>query len=241
MRFFLFLATCLFVGCGAESSDPAEPQASASTTAFDEAIENDPCGVLTPALLSDVVGVPVDRLEQLEVTGLCSYSWDGGQASLGRITVLESAERAQERFDQTYRQMTPEEREQAAEAMREGLERRRAAGELSDEQARMAGGIAGMAGDMAETTEYEPIPDLGDQASYDGTVRTMKAGVLGDVTVAESSLHVRLGNLITTVRTDLYEPGDDIEVIRAGPPPEARQQNRETTIALARAVLDALR
>lgn len=247
MRHVPLLAVVLLVGCATESSDPTGDRADASTSTvgsalFDESIEDEPCTVLTPALLSEVVGVPAADLEQREMMGVCAYSWEGGEASLGRLAVHESAGQAQQRFEQTYRQITPEERERAAEAMRESLERRREAGELTDEQARMAGGLADMAGGVAQTTEYEPVSDIGDQAVYDGTVRTIQTGTLGDMKVAESSLHLRLGNLVTTVRADLYEPpGDDLDVIRAGPPPEARQQNRETTIALARAVLGALR
>lgn len=243
MRFLSLLVLILLVGCATESSDPAGDRAdmSASTVLFGEDLEDEPCAVLTPALLSEVVGVPAADLKQRDLMGRCTYSWEGGQASIGSLDVHESAERAQQRFEQTYRQLTPEERERGAVAMREELERRREAGELTEEQARMAGGLADMAGGMAQTTEYEPVPGVGDQAVYDGTVRTIQTGTLGDITVAESSLHLRLGNLVTTVRANLYEPGDDLDARRAGPPPEARQQNRETTVALARAVLGALR
>lgn len=243
MRSLSLLVLILLVGCATESGDPAGNRADASSSSalFGEDLEEEPCAVLTPEILSEVVGVPAADLEQRAMMGRCMYSWEGGQASLGSLDVYESAERAQQRFEQTYRQITPEERERGAVAMREELERRREAGELTEEQARMAGGLADMAGGMAQTTDYEPVSDVGDQAVYDGTVRTIQTGTLGDVTVAESSLYLRLGNLVTTVRADLYESGGDLDARRAGPPPEVRQQNRETTVALARAVLGALR
>lgn len=243
MRYLSLFVLLLLVGCATESGDAAgdTAEASASAVLFDEDLEDEPCAALTPAMISQVVGVPEADLEQRDMMGRCMYSWEGGQASIGSLDVYESAERAQQRFEQTYRRLTPEEREQAAAAMREQLERRREAGEITEEQARMAGGLADVAGGVAQTTDYEPVPGVGDQAVYDGTVRTMQTGMLGDVTVAESSLHLRLGNLVTTVQADLFEPGGDMDARRAGPPPEVRQQNRETTIALARAVLDALR
>jgi hypothetical protein len=72
---------------------------------------------------------------------------------------------------------------------------------------------------------------------YDGTVHVMDVGGAGPMTTAESRLHFRSGNLIATVAADLFDPGRDIDARRSGPPLEARQRNREVTLALGRAVL----
>ncbi|MEM9998969.1 MAG: hypothetical protein AAF809_14800, partial [Bacteroidota bacterium] len=241
------------VGCGSDSapSSAAASSASAETasnsnTVYETALEEDPCALLTVAMVSEVAGVPDDALDQIAISGMCSYSWDAtdtygaGTAALRTVEVLEDQEAASSYFAQAYRQLTDEERAQAEAAIAAQVEAQRAEGEVTDEQAEMADGFASLAAGMQATVEYQPVEGIGDQALYDGTLRTMNIPMIGDIVVAETSLHVRDGNLIVTVGYDGFDAGEDMEAMKAGPSEAVQADNMAKSIALARAILAEL-
>lgn len=242
------------VGCGSDSGTssgeavaPAQGVAAAIGKVYDTSVEDeDPCVLLTPAMVSEVTGVPADALDQTNIIGMCAYSWDatesygGGSAGLRAADVYEDAEAAATYFAQAYRQLTDEERAQAEAAIAAQVEEQRAAGEVTDEQADMADGFASLAAGMQATVDYQPVEGVGDQALYDGTLRTMNLPVVGETIVAETDLYVRDGNLILNVGYDGFDPGGDLDAMRAGPPEAMQAENKAKSVELAQAILAGL-
>lgn len=243
------LPALLLVACGGGAGDTAArgaadestpARAAASGPLFDRSVGDLSCEVLTPELVSGVLGVPVADLRQTSVLGACSYRWSGGTAGMTSLRVFDDAARAVRFFEDAYREMSPEEVARAMEAIGTEMERRTGTGEVTREQAAIGREVTAGAGAAAATVRYEAVQGLGDRAVYDGTVRsTPLPGGAGTVTTAASQAAVVLANALFVVEVNAWR-GDDAGARAAGPPPEARARNRELTLAMARAVLTEL-
>jgi len=249
---FLWIAlpALLLMACGGGAGDtpaggedgesaPARTTATASPL-FDRSVGQLSCEVLTPELVSGVLGVPVADLRQTSIMGACSYRWDGGTAAMTSLRVFEDPARAVRFFQDAYRDMSPEEVARAMEAIGVEMERRTATGEVTREQEAIGRDVTAGAGAASATVRYEAVQALGDRAVYDGTVRSAPLpGGAGTITTAASQATVILANALFTVEVNAWR-GDDAGTRAAGPPPEARARNRELTLAMARAVLTEL-
>lgn len=244
------LPTLLLVACGGGGGDaaaggPGAEASSARTSSapgplFDRSVGDLSCEVLTPELVSGVLGVPAADLRQTSVMGACNYRWSGGTAAMTSLRVFDDAARAVRFFEDAYREMSPEEVARAMEAIGTEMERRTATGEVTREQAAIGREVTAGAGAAAATARYEAVQGLGDRAVYDGTVRSAPLpGGAGTVTTAASQATVVVANALFTVEVNAWQAAD-AGARAAGPPPEARARNRELTLALARAVLTEL-
>jgi len=114
--------------CGGAGSPAAEERV------FDDAIEADPCAVLTTSDVAQATGVAAEGITRQEVSG-CLYSWDGGSIWLAGVEVHGSVEKAKGSFARFTEDATAEEVEASVEQIREELAERRAAGEADPSRA----------------------------------------------------------------------------------------------------------
>lgn len=249
----LLVALIVAAGCGGGADAPAggegpaegaasSPSGSAAAPSgplFDRSVGDLSCELLTAELVAAVVGVPASELQGRSVLGACTQRWSDGSATLTSLRVFDDAARAARFFEDSNRQLTPEEAARAAEAIGAEMERRAGAGEVTREQVETGRPITAGAA-AAATQPMEVVDGLGDRALYDGTVRTMPLpGGAGNVTTAASQVAVLLGNAVFTAEVNAWRPGGAGER-ESGPPPEARARNRELTLALGRALIQEL-
>jgi hypothetical protein len=243
-------AILLLVACGGGGGDTSPggdaagegnppTAATASGPLFDRSVGDLSCEVLTPELVSGVLGVPAAELRQTSVMGACNYRWSGGTAGMTSLRVFDDVPRAVRFFEDSNREMSPEEVARAMEAIGEEMERRTATGEVTREQAEIGREVAAGAGAAAATARLEVVEGVGDRALYDGTARSTTLPGAGTITTVASQATVVLTNALFTVEVNAWR-ADGAEARAAGPPPEARARNRELTLALARAVVTEL-
>lgn len=236
-RMILFAGLAVFfTGCGGDDGNGGTQQAGPSAVAYgkapatsagklhDRELTGRTCELLTPEAVAAVAGVDASSLEQRAVTSMCVYSWDGGQASLGMLSVEKTAEAARDRFDNTYRSMTGEEVAQTMGEINAGLDRKADAGDtdVDPQKARQVTGAMGSA--FAGGLQFEDVPGVGDLARFETTKTEVKLG--GNTFVAyANSLNVLAGNLKFKVSFN-----------RDGEP----RLYRDESVALAAAVIDKL-
>jgi hypothetical protein len=196
-----------------------------------------PCEVLTPRVVSEIMGVPARQLQGVTVAGSCTYAWEDGEtwqrgsAALADFRVFIEEEDAERHFEQTYRSLTAE--ELAALEARLEEERRHAlqTGQITEAELAQRGD-----GGQLTVMNLEEIPGVGDQARYDGTIRMLDVPGAGLVRVPESMLYVRRGNVVMGVRADRFTPAT-LRDARRGPTDQEWRANRELTLRLAQRVL----
>jgi hypothetical protein len=226
----------LLLGCGSDSNgaeaklvanagavDEKHPAASSSTL-FAREITKQHCDLLTPDMVAELAGVDSSTLKQRNVAGMCIYSWDGGQASLGHLRTRDSVEFARSSFENSYRNQTGEDVAQSMAKIDAGIEKSKAEGktDVDPEQAKMVTGA--MSNLFSGGLQFEDIAGLGDAASFEITRTESQIGGTTFVSYA-NSLNVLVSNLKFTVSFN-----------RDGEPKLYRDEN----VALAEAVLQKL-
>ena len=164
----LTAALLVLAGCGGQNgaADSAEGAAEASAGArFAESLEDEPCTLLTPEVVSEVYGMPAAELEVSEYAG-CDYSWNDSEMSIASIEVYENDESARSSFEASTRNMSAEEVDEATGRMEEPGATRSAAvaGEALGETA-FSGGI-----------QHDPVDGVGDDAAFYHTTLTVLKG-----------------------------------------------------------------
>lgn len=167
----LFAAALLvLVGCGGGDNDSAEGADGANASAhFAESLEDEPCTLLPPEVVSEVHGVPAAELEVSEKAG-CGYFWNGSEMGIGSIEVYENADSARSSFEASTRNMSAEEVDEAmgqvSDQMKEdgAAEREAASGEALGGRA-FSGGV-----------QHEPVDGVGDGAAFYHTTLTVLKG-----------------------------------------------------------------
>jgi hypothetical protein len=113
---------------------------------------------------------------------LCGYSWTGPRQGKRKIRQMEfeysiddqvaiqwlrvlGAKDSPAYFRNAYRTMTPEEKERAAQALREAMDKKVEAGELSKDGAKIGKGLTG---GMLSSLKSEEVPGLGTAAAWGG-------------------------------------------------------------------------
>jgi len=236
LTLFCIFLTILLTACGSgsEESDANTPAqsnaggdqktASSSSKLFDRDIRKQVCELLTADMVAEVSGVDPSLLEQLNTAGMCIYSWDEGQASLGHLRTSDTAEWARDSFENSYRNKTGEEVKADMDKIQSELEKKNTEGttDVDPEKAKTVTGA--MSSAFAGGFQYENIDGLGDAASFEVTRTEMAIGGHTIVSYA-NSLNVLVGNLKFTV-------GYNLE----GEP----QLYRDENAALAKAVIEKL-
>lgn len=232
-------AACLVLACG--SPDPAEPGPSATDSSgaaaaapsalYDESLTDDPCALLTPAMVASVAGVAVELLEPRQTSGMCIYSWDGGTANIAFIKTYDDPEKAKSRFENEHRNMTGAEvgaaMAEIGERAKERLREEAAAGEDVPQAEEVEPVTGVMADALGGGISFEAIEGVGDMAAYETTRHETEFGDQKFVSYA-NKLDVLSGNLTFDISFARDEEGGEAKMYR------------NEAIALARAVLDGL-
>jgi len=191
---------------------------------FVKEITKQPCHLLTPDTVAELAGVESSTLEQRNIAGMCLYSWDDGQASLGHLRAHDSVESARRSFENSYRSMSSDEVAKHMEAINEEIEKKKVEGttDVDPENAKIVTGA--IVDSLAGGLQFEDVAGLGDAASFETT--RFENQILGKTFVSYSnSLNVLVRNLKFTVSFN-----------REGEPKLYRDEN----VALAEAVLKKL-
>lgn len=232
----LFVAAVFTSGCGNDSADGSLSASAAQTgnTVYDDSLT--PCELLTADIVASEAGIDAgDVNNPVAMSRICTYNWDNGWATLSWVYVYDSAERAREVFEEEHRERTPEEEAASRAALAEGLEERRAEGELTDEEAALGQMLGGMAADMIVTEQKVSIDGVGDQAIYGWGVEESELSI-ANTTITTYSVSSRLYVLDGNMRFEVeghpaqYESG-------VRPSDDMLEANRAFTIALAQRVL----
>lgn len=228
----------LAIACGSPDAGPsssaaakAEPVAATTAHVFDEALTEATCDLLTTAMVASVAGVAAEAIEQREISGMCLYSWDGGNANIAFVKTYESADAARQRFENEHESMTGTEvratMAEIGDGAREKLREDAAAGaEVPDPEA-VQPVVGAMADSMDGGISFEAVPGLGDLAAFETTRHVTSFGGQTFVSYA-NKLDVLIGNLTFDVSFAFDED-----------PGEAKMY-RDENVALARAVLEGL-
>ena len=133
-----------------------------------------------------------EKTRPLEVAGMKMDVPVTYTVSLNSIQSFADAEAARRSFAGNYRTRTAEEKAQQIAADKAQLQKRVEAGKMTQEQADMAGGFAG----LGASAEYAPLPGVGDQAAYGG-VRTKHTPEIAE------TIYVLAGSSTFTLEVDL--------------------------------------
>ena len=226
----------LLPGCDAGSSDTssttiAKTEANDSGHAaipagrlFEKEITKQSCELLTTDAVASVAKTPASTITQRKMSGMCMYTWESGQASIGHLRVSRTAEAARDSFETSYANQSGEEVADKMEAINAEIAKQKDAGEtdVDPEHAKAVTGAIGSA--FAGGFQYEEVPGLGDAARFETTKTETSFGGKTFVSYA-NTLHVLTGNLKFTVSFNLE-----------GEP----EMYRDEAVALAEAILKSL-
>ena len=186
--------------------------AAASAKLFPEEMRKKPCDLLKPEMVAKVAGVAADKLEKMEIVGMCNYSWEGGQASLGMIDTSETAEQRRKGFELAYRNMSGEEVAEAMDKIGEMAKDQikadnedKAEGEKVDHD-HVDPVAMGISGALAGGISYKPIEGLAgaDAAVYETTkTSTTIAGM--KIEAYANTMVVLVGNMSFNLGFSLEE------------------------------------
>jgi len=239
----LTLLSCLFLFIACNSSDGGAP-ASSSTDAtasqaassssgkiYEEGLRKQPCMLLTADMVAAVVQVPVDQVEQRELSTMCLYEWEGGNAGILFIETHETADKARTLFENAHKSMTGAEVKSAMQQIGEGAKEKLAGDEKAGQEVPDAEHVDtvtdAMSGSMGGGITFEAVTGLGDMAAYETTRHETKIGDRVLVSYA-NKLDVLTGNLSFDISFAFDNDGGDA------------QMYQDEAVALARAVLDGL-
>ena len=219
----LLAAVTVLAACGSEPDTDLAGRAADAREAASYDGDLDPCSLLSPALAADAIGLTEAEIEPnaytLEnVSEVCVYDAVEGSdgVRLQIVAVAESVAEAEARFAQ-FRALTDDELAQTAATADQAVDDLEAEGSID---AATAGAVDEVgAGDliagMAAAVGYERLDGLGDEA----VVETFRGRF--------NRVVVRDGALIFGASTSTADSPDEMD------------QDREPSLALARAVLDA--
>lgn len=121
---------------------------------------------------------PSDRVRKLEVGGNTLEVPRPNQVEISNFKVLSDAKRGPKDgktyVERTYRSISAEEMEAIQAKMNEQIQKRVADGEITEEQAKLAGGLSG--GFMGKERKVESIEGIGDIARWTEVDRTLAVG-----------------------------------------------------------------
>jgi len=237
MRIILVLLyLSLLVGCDG-NSNANETKAVAKAAAVDQKrsvvsagtlftreITKQPCDLLTSDVVAEVAGVNPSLIKQRNIAGFCSYSWEGGKASLGHLRTRKTVEFARSSFENSYQNQTGAEVAKNMKVLDGEIKKQKAEGktDVGPAQAKMVTGA--MSNLLAGGMQFEDIAGLGDAARFETT--RSENQIAGETFVSyANSLNVRVRNFKFTVAFN-----------RKGEPRLYRDEN----IVLAEAVLKNL-
>jgi len=157
-------------------------QAASPTEArlFDrEAVKGDGCPLLSAGDVAGAAGLAADDISTSPVMD-CVYEWDGGLVVVSNIRVHRTTDHGREHYARATRNMTAQEVRESVEALGKDLDAKAAAGEITRDQAAIAGVLAGAIGDQEVTNTA--LDGIGDQASHDGTrIKVLVGNVMFDI------------------------------------------------------------
>lgn len=185
-RFAVPLSILAFVQVACVSGDEA---AAAS-------LQEEPCELLTAAMVSETFGVPEEELDQTDagVAGMqefasCNYDWDSDgttlEATVHTVRVFESSERALDYLMDTTEGMSEEEAAAARERVQARAEEE---GELSEEEAEV---IEQAAEGASRKREFRDVEGVGDRARV-ATKSTAIATTNADLRVVADNLYFEI-------------------------------------------------
>lgn len=220
MTRFLLLPFLLVIGCGDGATSGGADSASSETSGATYTDSDlDPCEMLPPAMAAEALGVTEAQIERNaysveNVPNACIYDVVDGddQASFFVESVEADAAAAEDAFAQQYRVLSEDELGNVARAADDAMAAQVEDGEIAQSTADAADAGDTIAG-MAAAVGFEPLDGVGDQA----VVSTFR-GMFDKV-------YVRDGNLIFGATVSVADS------------PDAMEENREPSIALARAIL----
>lgn len=240
---FCTILTGLLVACGGDDPGPSSESNSPDTGSDSNAVaDSEPkaksssarkftknefknlCDILDPVSVSRVAGVDDAVLEQMKMSSMCIYSWDGGQANFGMIRIGKNSKSARTSFENSYKNMSGEEVAEGMAAIGKQVEKQSSEGKTDVKPGQAKAVTGAMAGAFAGGLQYEDIDGLGDVARFETTRSEVKFGGRTIVSYA-NSLNVLVGNLKFTVSFSLDEEN---------------KHYRDENIALARAVIENL-
>ncbi|MCA9660596.1 MAG: hypothetical protein KC486_19805 [Myxococcales bacterium] len=214
-----------------EGAAAAVEGAAASAKIFDEELRKKPCELLTKAMVAKVAGVGEDALEVREISGMCLYEWEAGNASLGFVRVKKSAEMAATYFANAHMDMSGEEVAAAFDKIgdeaKKKLEEDAEDGEAKAAPEHVKPVTKAMGGAFAGGMQFEAVDGLGDAAFYEKTRTETELAGKKFVSYA-NKLDVLVGNMSFGVTFSLNDE------------PDAAKMYKDENVALARAVVDAL-
>ncbi len=200
------------------------PPTTSAGTLFTREITKQPCELLTPGAVAEVAGVDPSILKQRVIVGICSYSWDGGKASLGHLRTRKTVEFARSSFENSYSNQTGEEVAENLGVIDDEIEKQKAGGKTDVDPARAKMVTGAMSNLLAGGMQFEGIAGLGDAARFETT--RSENQIAGETFVSyANALNVLVRNLKFTVSFNLK-----------GEPRLYRDEN----VALAEAVLKNL-
>jgi hypothetical protein len=226
----------LLTGCDAGSSDTpssttaktgvidSRHSATPAGRLFEKEITKQSCDLLTIDSVAKVAGAPVSEITQRQMSSMCMYTWESGQASIGHLRASESAEAARDLFENSYANQSGEEVADKMAAIGAEVEKQKDAGKTDADPEHAKAVTSAMGGAFAGGFQYEDVPGLGDAARFETTKTETSFGGKTFVSYA-NSLHVLTGNLKFTVSFSLD-----------GEP----KMYRDETVALAEATLKSL-
>ncbi len=111
-------------------------------TLFTREITKQPCDLLTPGAVAEVAGVDPSLIKQRNIAGFCSYTWEGGKASLGSLRTRKTVEFARSSFENSYSNQTGEEVAKSMGVIDDEIEKQKAEGktDVDTERAKMVTG-----------------------------------------------------------------------------------------------------
>jgi hypothetical protein len=247
MRTSTVLFSSLLLAFACKSEDSEKEGTSASTPAaageapaaegaasgglYDESIREDPCALLTTDMVAKVANKPAAEIEQRNVSAMCLYSWEGGNAGIAFVKAHKSVERAKVAFENSHKNMSGAEVKAAmdtiGEKAKENLKEEAKAGKKvpgADAVDPVAGAVAKS---MGGGITFEPVDGLGDMAAYETTRHENKIAGMSIVSYA-NKIDVVTGNLSFDL-SFAYDAAD-----RQG------TMQKDEAIALAKAVLAGL-
>ena len=207
-----------------EKEQPETGSQVANDPLFERSVTRRACDFLSPEAVAEVAGVDPSGIDQRSMGGMCLYSWDGGNASIGRMRTSKTVQSARASFEKSYRSHSAEEVRAGMDQAQGELEKQTAEGKttIDPEQARLVMGTVATA--LADGLQFEPVQGVGDLAAFETTRNETEFGGRTVVSYA-NTLAVLTGNLRFSV-----------SFARDGDPRHYRDEN----IALGQAALQAL-
>lgn len=199
---------------------------------FDKDAVKDPCTLLKAEMVATVAKVPATEVTQRKISTMCLYEWQGGNAGLSFVRVLDTVEAAQKRFERAHEDMDVEEVKAAMEELGAGAKMRIAAG--TEEGKKMPTGKSvdvitnGAVKSMGSGIKFEAVEGLGDMAAYETTRHETIVANTKIVSYA-NKMDVLTGNLSFSISYSLNAADHQ------------GTMHKEEAVALSKLVLDGLK